>query len=56
MSEPHTFTRAVRAVFGRYASARTVEALRLESIRAGIIARDGRMPYQAGPPVSPLHS
>jgi hypothetical protein len=30
--------------------------LRLELIRAGIVARDGQAPYDVGPPVSPLHS
>lgn len=48
---------AIRTVLGRYASARKIEALRLELIRAGIIARDeGQAPYEAGPPISPLHS
>ena len=56
MPETDSFTRAVRAVFGRYASARKVEALRLELIRAGIVSRDEQMPYEAAPPISPLHS
>jgi hypothetical protein len=33
------------------------EDLRLELIRAGLIPRDeGQAPYEAGPPISPLHS
>src|SRR5215471_16643193 len=40
------FTFAVRSVLGRYVSARKFEALRLELIRAGVIARDeGHAPY-----------
>jgi hypothetical protein len=47
--------RAVRAVFGGYASAR--KALRLELIRVGIIAHDeGHAPYEVGPPICSLHS
>jgi hypothetical protein len=57
MGEHDRFTAAVRKVLGRFVSATKVEALRLELIRAGIIARDeGQTPYEAGPPVSPLHS
>jgi hypothetical protein len=34
-----------------------MEALRLELIRSGIVARDeGHAPYGVGPPISPLHS
>jgi hypothetical protein len=55
--ETDSFTRAVRAVFERYVSARKIEALRHELIRAGMIARDeGQAPYEVGPPISPLHS
>jgi len=36
-------------VFGRYVSAAKVEALRLELIRAGLVARDdGQAPYEVG--------
>jgi hypothetical protein len=56
MSKPDAFTTAVRKAFGRMVSARKVEALRLELIRAGLIDRDGQAPYEAGPPISPLHS
>jgi hypothetical protein len=57
MSEPDRFAVIVRAVFGRYVSARKIEALRLELIRAGIVPGDGgQAPYEAGPPISPLHS
>ena len=54
--QPDRFTAAVRSVFGRYVSARKIEALRLELIRAGLIDRDGQAPYEVGPPISPLHS
>jgi hypothetical protein len=55
--EPDRFPVTVRKVLGRYVSARKIEALRLELIRAGIVARDyGQAPYEAGPPISPLHS
>jgi hypothetical protein len=51
------FTVAVRFVFGRYVSVQKIEALRLGLIRAGIVSRDGgQAPYEAGPPISPLHS
>jgi len=51
------FTSAVRKVFGQYISARKIEALRLELIRAGIVVRDeGQAPYEVGPPITPLHS
>jgi hypothetical protein len=57
ISKQDSFTRALRAVFGRYVPASKVEALRLELIRAGIVARDeGQAPYEAGAPISPLHS
>jgi hypothetical protein len=57
MSERDRFTDAVRTVFGSHVSARRVEALRLELIRAGIVQHDeGQAPYEAGPPISPLHS
>jgi hypothetical protein len=39
-SEQDRFAVAVRAVFGRWASARKIETLRLEVIRAGLIPRD----------------
>jgi hypothetical protein len=56
MSDQDRFTTAVRKVLGRYVSARKIEALRLELIRAGIIARDeGQAHYEVGPPISPLH-
>jgi hypothetical protein len=54
--ETDAFARAVRQVFGRYVAARKIEQLRLELIRAGLIQRDGQAPYEAGPPISPLHS
>lgn len=52
------FTLAVRDVFGRWVSARKIEALRLTLIRAGIVPHDdnGQAPYEVGPPISPLHS
>jgi hypothetical protein len=56
MSEQDRFTTAVHKALGHYVSARKIEALRLELIRASIIARDGQVPYEAGPPISPLHS
>jgi len=57
MSEPDRFTAAVRNVLGNYVSGPKVEALRLELIRAGLIARDeGQAPYEVGPPICPLHS
>jgi hypothetical protein len=57
MNQGDHFTVAVRKVLGRYVSARKVEAVRLELIRAGMIARDeGQAPYEIGPPISPLHS
>lgn len=37
--EQHRFAAAVRAVFGRSVSVRKIEALRVELIRAGIVAR-----------------
>jgi len=45
--QPDRFAAAVRAVFGRSASAQKIEALRVELIRAGIMARG------AGPRKSP---
>jgi len=45
--QPDRFAAAVRAVFGRSASAKKIEALRVELIRAGIMARG------AGPRNSP---
>jgi hypothetical protein len=55
--KPDRFAVAVRAVFGRWVSARKIETLRLELIRAGLIPRDeGQAPYEAKPPISPLHS
>ena len=40
MSEhPDRFAAAIRAVFGRSASVRKIEALRVELIRVGIVAR-----------------
>lgn len=55
--EADSFARAVRTVFGRYVPVSKVEQLRLELIRAGIIARGERQtPYGVGPPISPLHS
>jgi hypothetical protein len=55
--QPDRFTAAVRKVFGRLVSTRKVEALRLELIRAGIVARDeAHTPYESGPPIAPLHS
>jgi hypothetical protein len=56
MSEPDSFTRAVRTVFGRYVPVSKVEPLRLELIRVGLISRDAQAPYEVGPPISPLHS
>jgi hypothetical protein len=55
MLEHDRFTAAVRKVFGRYVSTAKVESLRLELIRAGIVARDGQTPYVVGPPIAPLH-
>jgi hypothetical protein len=55
-NEMDSFTRAVRAVFGKWVSIRRVEALRLELIRAGIVTRDEQARYEVGPPISPLHS
>jgi hypothetical protein len=49
------FAIAVRAVFGRWVSARKIETLRIELIRAGLISRDAQAPYEVGPPISPLH-
>jgi hypothetical protein len=44
-------------LFGRYVSIRQIETLRRELIRAGIVAPDqGQARYEAGPPISPLHS
>jgi hypothetical protein len=55
--KPDEFTRAVRVVFGRWVSARKVEALRLELARVGIdVNNDKQTPYEVGPPISPLHS
>jgi hypothetical protein len=55
MNEPDRFATAVRNLLGRYVSARKIEALRLELIRAGIVARDEEQaPYDVGPPISPL--
>jgi hypothetical protein len=57
MLKSDRFSFAVRTVFGRYVQASKIEALRLELIRAGIITRDeGQAAYEAGPPISPLHS
>jgi hypothetical protein len=57
MSDQDRFTAAICKTFGRYASARKIEALRLELVRAGMLARDeGQAPYEVGPPISPLHS
>jgi hypothetical protein len=56
MSKPDPFAAAVRKVLGCYVSAGKIEALRLELIRAGIVARDGQARYEVGPPISPLHS
>jgi hypothetical protein len=57
MMEQDRFAAAIRKVLGRYVSARKIEALRLELIRAGIVARDeDEAPYEVGPPISPLHS
>ena len=57
MATQDRFTSAVRTVLGRYASSRKIEALRFELIRAGLVARDeAQAPYEAGPPISPLHS
>jgi hypothetical protein len=57
MLKDDRFTVAVRNAFGRYVSTSRVEALRLELIRAGIVPRDeGQTPYEAGPPIFPLHS
>jgi hypothetical protein len=56
MLEQDRFTNAVRRIFGRYVSTQKVEQLRLELIRAGIVARDEQARYEAGPPISPLHS
>jgi hypothetical protein len=54
MSDQAPFSMAVRKVLGR--SAREIEALRLELIRAGIVARDeGQAAYEIGPPIAPLH-
>jgi hypothetical protein len=55
MREQDCFVVAVRKVFGRYVSTAKVESLRLELIRAGIVARDAQAPYEVGPPISPLH-
>jgi hypothetical protein len=55
-NEIDSFTRVVRAVFGKWVSMRKVEALRLELIRAGIVPRDEQRRYEVGPPISPLHS
>jgi hypothetical protein len=46
--ETDQFTRAVRTVFGRYVPVSKIEALRLALIRAGLLNRDGQMPYEAG--------
>jgi hypothetical protein len=55
--EPDPFATIVRAQFGRYVSDRKIEALRRALVRAGLLARDEQQaPYQAGPPISPLHS
>jgi hypothetical protein len=57
MTNQDPFAAAVRRVLGRYVSAPKIEALRLESIGAGIVARDcWQAPYEVGPPISPLHS
>jgi hypothetical protein len=57
VSEQDPFAAVVRKVLGRYVSARKIEALRLELIRAGIVAPDcEQAPYEVGPPISPLHS
>jgi hypothetical protein len=56
MTNQDPFAAAIRKVLGRYVSARKIEALRLELIRAGIVARDHEQaPYEVGPPISPLH-
>jgi hypothetical protein len=48
---------AVRKVFGRLVSAGKIEALRIELVRTGVIARDGagQSSYDPGPPRWPLH-
>jgi hypothetical protein len=57
MREQDRFVVGVRKVLGGYVSTPKIEALRLELIRAGIVARDeGQTPYEVGPPISPLHS
>jgi hypothetical protein len=57
MLKDDRFTAAVRKTFRRYVSTSRVEALRLELICAGIVARDeGQSPYEVAPPISPLHS
>ena len=57
MSQEDRFTAAARKVLGRYVPARKIETLRLELIRAGLVARDeGQASYEAGSPISPLHS
>ncbi len=53
--KPDRFAVAVRAVFGRWVSARKIETLRIELIRAGLISRDEQAPYEVRPPISPLH-
>jgi hypothetical protein len=56
MSKPNdAFAAAVRKVFGRFASAQKIEALRLELIRIRW-GDDQQAPYEVGPPISPLHS
>jgi hypothetical protein len=51
------FAVIVRALFARYVSDRKIEALRRELTRARLVVRqDEQEPYEAGPPISPLHS
>jgi hypothetical protein len=47
MSKQDPFAASVRKVLGRYVSVRKVKALRRD---------EGQVPYEAGPPISPLHS
>jgi hypothetical protein len=46
--ETEAFARAVREVIGRYVTARKVEALRLELIRACLLHRDGSRLTRSG--------
>jgi len=57
MNQQNRLAATVRKVFERWLSARKIEALGLELIRAGIVARDEEQArYEAGPPIAPLHS